>query len=166
MSPKLHNKLSALADRCESLAAEIRAALSEADDSNRRRSKAPAHNHRRRHRRDNPATQARFSRAGRYCPCRPTADHARADLPLAWWRQPRRQEAQGLRRRQNPLAGCSISPKAMTSSNSQRPETPNGKAPPEDLTPQSLADGPAWLAHSRSRVACSSQGLEGDGPPK
>lgn len=34
MSPKLYNKLSALAERCESLAAEIRAALSEANDSN------------------------------------------------------------------------------------------------------------------------------------
>ena len=41
MSPKLHNKLSALADRCESLAAEIRAALSEADDSNRSAPKRP-----------------------------------------------------------------------------------------------------------------------------
>jgi len=34
MSPKLHQKLSALADRCESLAVEIRAAISESDDSN------------------------------------------------------------------------------------------------------------------------------------
>lgn len=33
MTPKLHAKLSALADRCEALAAEIRAALSDSDAS-------------------------------------------------------------------------------------------------------------------------------------